>query len=206
MLNELGIVIGKDNKASNLFEKLFSNFMEIEYQKPHKYISELWSLYEQKEQRSANLNGKIFEYILATLFIREGIFPLYLHAKVACVPNIKFDLIFYTKEKVPICLSAKTSLRKQYKQADLESIALKYVHRKALSFLITLTDEAKVVKRKIKSGDVIGLDDAIIATNSEFDDLIVKLKKYKLEEPPVIKVIESTQIITEEKVNNYFNI
>ena len=206
MLNELGIVIGTNNKASNLFEELFPNFMEIEYKNPHEYISKLWSLYIKTEERSSNLNGKIFEYILATLFIREGILPLYMQAKVALVPNVDFDLMFYTKENGPICLSAKTSLRERYKQADLESIALKYVHRKALSFLITLTDEAKIVKREIKSGNVIGLDDAIIATNSEFDDLVVKLKKYKLEEPPVIKVIESTQIITEEKVNNYFNI
>jgi hypothetical protein len=49
----------------------------------------------------------------------------------------------------PICISAKTSLRERYKQADFEAIALKYVHRKALSFLVTLEEnEAKSVKAK----------------------------------------------------------
>ena len=71
----------------------------------------------------------------------------------------------------------KTSLRERYKQADLESIALKYVHRKALSYLITLDEkEANGVKNKIVSGDVIGLDNVIVATNPEFDELILELK------------------------------
>lgn len=110
--------------------------------------------------------------------------------------------MFYTSERGPICLSVKTSLRERYKQADLEAIALKYVHRKALSYLITLEEnEAKSVKAKIKSGDIIGLDDVIVATAPEFDELIKKLKEFEFSEPPTVKVIESNQIITEEKVN-----
>jgi len=205
MLKELGIVIGNNTKAGNLFEELFSDFMEFEYKKPSEYISVFWSKYESQKDRNANLNGKMFEYILASLCIREDILPLYMSAKVAFVPNVIYDLMFYTAERGPICLSVKTSLRERYKQADLESIALKYVHRKALSYLITLNEtEAKGVKAKIKTGDVIGLDDVIVATNSEFDDLIVKLRELKFEEPPTIKVIESTQIVTIEKVRTIF--
>jgi hypothetical protein len=147
------------------------------------------------------LNGKIFEYILATLFFREEILPLYISAKVAFVPNVIYDLMFYTSERGPICLSAKTSLRERYKQADLEAIALKYVHRKALCYLLTLEEyEATRVKEKINSGGVIGLDDVIIATNPEFDELIASLKKYKFSEPPTVKVIESNQIITKRNI------
>jgi hypothetical protein len=83
----------------------------------------------------------------------------------------------------------------------LEAIALKYVHRKALSYLITLEEnEAKSVKSKIKSGDVIGLDDVVVATSNEFNLLIEELKSYQFSEPPVVRVIESNQIITQEKV------
>jgi hypothetical protein len=65
----------------------------------------------------------------------------------------------------------------------VEAIALKYVHRKALSYLITLEEnEAKSVKAKIKSGDVICLDNVIVATSSEFDELIADLKKFQLSE------------------------
>lgn len=204
MLKEIGIVIGKNTKAGKIFETLFENFMQIKYEKPSDYISHLWDIYKNEIDGNPSLNGKMFEFILATLFIREGILPLYMQAKVAFVPNVDFDLMFYTKEKGPICLSAKTSLRERYKQADLESIALKYVHRKALSYLITLSDEAKGVQEKIKTGDVIGLDDAVIATSNEFNILVDTLKQFDLEEPPTVKVIESSLVITEGKVNAFF--
>lgn len=69
--------------------------------------------------------------------------------------------------------------------------------------MVTLEEnEARSVKAKIKSGDVIGLDNVVVATNPEFNDLIKELKTYKLSEPPTVKVIESNQIITAEKVKN----
>ncbi len=98
MLQELGIVVGKDLKAANIFEKHFANFRNIEYDNPSDYIETLWSTYQSNNKSNPGLNGKIFEYILATLFIREGILPLYMQAKVAFVPNVDFDIMFYTGE------------------------------------------------------------------------------------------------------------
>lgn len=205
MLRELGIVIGDSTKAGNIFEKLYPDFMQVEYSKPSEYVKMFWDKYENQSERNANLNGKVFEYILASLCIRENILPLYMSAKVAFVPNVIYDLMFYTTEHGPICWSVKTSLRERYKQADLESIALKYVHRKALSYLITLNEnEAASVKRKIKTGDVIGLDNVMVATNPEFDELVEELKQLDFEEPPTVKVIESTQVVTIEKVKVVF--
>jgi len=201
-LNELSITIGRDNKAELVFDNLFPNFLEVEYEKPSEYIQKYWDAFKNHSESNNNLNGKVFEYILATLCVREGILPIYMSAKVAFVPNVIYDIMFYTSERGPICWSVKTSLRERYKQADLESIALKYVHRKALSYLITLEEkEAKSVKAKIKSGDVIGLDDVIVATNEEFNQLISELKEFEFSEPPTVKVIESNQIITVDKVN-----
>lgn len=200
-LNQLGITVGLNNKADIVFDSLFPNFLNVKYNEPSEYISTYWKKYKDHPEGNNNLNGKIFEYILATLFVRENILPLYLSAKVAFVPNVIYDLMLYTSERGPICISAKTSLRERYKQADLEAIALKYVHRKALSFLVTLEEgEAKSVKAKIKSGDVIGLDNVIVATSNEFNELIKYLKTFQLSEPPTVKVIESTQIVTKEKV------
>jgi hypothetical protein len=202
-LNKLGITIGKDNKAEIVFDSLFPDFRKVNYKNPTDYVITYWNAFKYHKESNNNLNGKIFDYILATLFVREGILPLYLSAKVAFVPNVIYDLMFYTSERGPICISAKTSLRERYKQADLEAIALKYVHRKALSYLVTLEEnEAKSVKAKIKSGDVIGLDNVIVATNSEFNDLINELKTFQFSEPPTVKVIESNQIITSEKIKN----
>lgn len=203
MLNKLGITIGLDTKAATVFSKVYPNFFKIEYDKPSDYIRMFWDEYKKLPDTNSNLNGKVFEYVLATLCIRENILPLYISAKVAFVPNVIYDLMFYTKERGPICWSVKTSLRERYKQADLEAIALKYVHRKALSYLITLDErEALGVKNKIKNGDVIGLDDVIVATNLEFDKLILELKEFQFSEPPTVKVVESNQIITQQKVNN----
>lgn len=202
MLKQLGIAAA-DNKTGKLFEELFPDFLNIEYDKPSDYISIMWNKYEKLPNRTGNQNGRIFEYLLATLCIRENILPLYMSAKVAFVPNVIFDLMFYTSERGPICWSVKTSLRERYKQADLESIALKYVHRKALSFLITLdAKEATSVKKKIKTGDVIGLDNVIVATSKEFDELVKDLKIFEFENPPTVKVIESNQVVTIEKVKS----
>ena len=202
-LNDLSITIGRDNKAEIVFDSLFPNFLEVEYEKPSDYIQKYWNAFKNHSESNNNLNGKVFEYILATLCVREGILPIYMSAKVAFVPNVIYDLMFYTTERGPICWSVKTSLRERYKQADLEAIALKYVHRKALSYLITLDEkEANGVKNKIVSGDVIGLDNVIVATNPEFDELILELKEFVFSEPPTVKVIESNQIITKEKISN----
>jgi len=201
-LNELSITIGHESKAESVFDSLYPNFLEVEYNTPSEYVEKYWKAYLRRPEQNNNLNGKIFEYILATLCVRENIIPVYMSAKVAFVPNVIYDLMFYTTERGPICLSAKTSLRERYKQADLEAIALKYVHRKALSYLVTLEEhEAKSVMEKIKNGDIIGLDGVVIATSPEFDDLIGELKGYEFSEPPTVKVIESSQIITKEKID-----
>jgi hypothetical protein len=195
-LNQLGITVGANNKAEIVFNSLFPDFYQVEYERPSQYVAQYWNAFQKQEEDNNNLNGKIFEYILATLCVRENISPLYLNAKVAFVPNVIYDLMFYTLAHGPICISAKTSLRERYKQADLEAFALKNVHRKALSYLVTLDDgEAKSVKAKIESGDVIGLDDVFVATSSEFDDFISKLKALQFFEPPAVKVIESNQVI-----------
>ena len=169
----------------------------VTYNTPSHYISKYWKAYAGHPEANNSTNGKIFEYILASLLIRENIIPLYLEARVAFVPNVIFDLMLYSKERGPICLSAKTSLRERYKQADLEAIALKNVHRRSLNYLITLHErEAKSVKSKIGSGQVIGLDDVIVATNPEFDHLIVILKGYEFIAPQKVEVITASHKIS----------
>jgi hypothetical protein len=73
-LNDLRITIGRDNKAELIFDSLFPNFFEVKYDKPNEYIQQYWNAYNLHPERNNNLNGKVFEYILATLCVREGIF------------------------------------------------------------------------------------------------------------------------------------
>lgn len=212
LLQDLGIVKGAGTLAGGIFEQLFPSFMDIDYNKPSEYISTYWNAYLKKrdilldnDQQKRGVNGKIFEIIIATLLIREKIYPIYMNAKVAFVPNINYDLLLYSTDRGPICLSAKTSFRERYKQADLESIAMKYVHRRSKCFLITLSeDDAKMVNAKQRIGDVIGLDSAVCATNSDFDNVIEEIKKLNLIESPEIKVITTNQVVTKNKIKAIF--
>jgi len=212
VLQKLDIVKGTETLAGGIFEELFPSFMDVPYKKPSDFISKYWNAYlnirsdrTKNAQQARGVNGKVFEYIIAALLVRERIYPIYMNAKVAFVPNINYDILLYSTDRGPICLSAKTSFRERYKQADLESIAMKYVHRRSLCFLLTLSEaDAQMVNNKQKIGDVIGLDKAICATSTDFDELITYLKEFNLVEAPTLKVIESNQVVTHEKVKAIF--
>jgi hypothetical protein len=203
LLKNYNIVIGDDNLAAGIFEGLFESFEKLNYESPSDYITKYWDAYCQvreklvpNEQTRRGVNGKLFEYIICTLLIREKILPIFLNAKVAFVPNINYDLMLYREGYGPICLSAKTTFRERYKQADLEAMALKNVHRISKSYLITLSDsDAESVVKKIIRGDTFGLDDVIVATSHRFDQFISELKEFKFCGSPNVKVIESNQII-----------
>ncbi|MCF6344530.1 MAG: hypothetical protein L3J15_07660 [Devosiaceae bacterium] len=189
-------IIPNGGSSAKLFEELFPKILDVEYFSPSNFISKNWAIYENNPIKNNNLNGAVFEYLLASIFYLEGIKPLFFQAQVVFVPNVNFDFLCYSNEFGPVVFSAKTSLRERYKQADLEAIALKYVHRKAKSYLVTLNEiEAKSVNKKIISGDVIGIDNVIVATSSEFDELIKNIKKYDFIKPDKVEIIKSLRII-----------
>ncbi len=191
-LEKLQLVSGP--KVLKIFDNLYSDILDINYDSESKLMEELWSRYKPE---SPSLNGYVFEGILATIFYRSGILPLYVQAKLYFVPNVDFDFVAYTKECGPIILSAKTSLRERYKQADLEGMILRQVNRRSKSFLITLNEvEAKSVNEKIKNGLVLGLDDVIVATDERFDLLIKELKEFSFYKPEKIDVLTSTRLIS----------
>ena len=201
ILNKIGISAHKNSKAAKLFEELFpeKSFMDIEYEKPSDYVIIYWEAF--KSHNMSSLNGQMFEIILATLFVRENLVPMYLQANVAFVPNVNYDILFYTKESGPISLSLKTSLRERYKQADLEAIALKYVHRKAKCYLLSMEQgESQSTKAKIKSGDVIGLDEVILCTSEDLDILVSKLKELDLSLAGSVNIITTRRCITKEQI------
>ena len=179
------VVRNTKTKSVKIFEKLMGekSFMDIDYESPKDYINKYWNAYKNTNLGdNLSLNGNVFELIIYSLFFREGLLPFYTQAKVTYVPNIVFDAILYNRSQ-PISISLKTSLRERYKQADLEAIALKYVHRRAKCYLLTLeSKEAEENKEKIRRGDIIGLDDIIDCNTDEINRLIEKLKQSHYEE------------------------
>lgn len=211
MLQTLGIVKRGNSKTEKLFRAILESlsvddFENVSYQLPHEYVKKMWDTYKQinqlddsKSQNNNSLNGAIFEAIIFTLLYREDILPFYTQAKVAFVPNIVYDAILYNQE-APICLSCKTSLRERYKQADLEAIALKYVHRKSKTYLLSIDrKESEGVNDKILSGDVIGIDKVYLADDPQMDDLIAILKKSTYRKSIEVSVVEGNLIEKQQK-------
>ena len=199
MLKKLGIVKSKTKGYHVFIEHIAPDFMS-NTMGPSEYVRYCWNNYENSGvERNNSLNGTIFELIIATLFVKEGILPLHLQAQVAFVPNVNFDAVLYTHENGPIGLSLKTSLRERYKQADLEAVALKYVHRKAENYLLTMDrEEAESVSRKIATGAVLGLDKAVLASSNEFDSFVNNLKSKAFVSPGSVEIITASRIITEQ--------
>ena len=192
--------------TSSIFEKLFpgKTFLDIDYDSPSDYVTKYWNKYKELGKDSKVINGTIFEIIIYTLFVREGLLPMYLQAKVAFIPNVEYDMIIYNKEVGPISISLKTSLRERRKQADLEAIALKYVHRKSECYLISMDEqEVNAAKEEIKEGCLLGLNNVILASSPEFDSFIRDLKKYPLIEAGTVEVITSNKIVTSDLIKQY---
>ena len=87
-------------------------------------------------------------------------------------------------------------MRERYKQAEIEGMMMKQVHKRAKSYLLTLDlKEAGNVSKKIDDGRVLYIDKVCVPTEPEFDDLIKELKTYCLYEPGSVPVVQSKKII-----------
>ncbi len=195
-------ILKSKNKTYNAFTKYISpDFKSLSSSSPHEYVKSCWQNYKSncpdKEQKQS-LNGKIFETIIATCLYREGILPMFLQAQVTFVPNVDFDVVLFKEEQFsPIGISIKTSLRERYKQADLEAVALKYVHRNAENYLISLkSGEIDSVKQKLRQGDLLGLNKIVAADTKEFDEMINYLKSIKFINPKKVSIISGTLVKT----------
>lgn len=190
-LVELSLISGE--KICDIFDRLYPDIMTVTYENQHTFVRDMWDRYTPV---SPSLNGAVFEGILAVIFYRSEILPLYVQAKFEFVPNVDFDFVAYSKECGPVILSAKTSLRERYKQADLEGMMLRQVHRRAKSYLITLhAKETASVNAKIANGRVLGIDKVILATDSAFSEMIADLKSLTYLKPEKFDVVTSTRLI-----------
>lgn len=147
------------------------------YGSPHIFIGHAYNRCKKTYKSNSSVNGAVFEHLICEALNHEGIRPFYCHARFAQVPITDFDVVCYDPTS-PVVLSMKVSLRKRWKQADLEGMALRQVYRRAESYLITLSkNEASSVKSKIENGTVSGLNACVSADTEEFTLLLTKLKQ-----------------------------
>jgi DNA (cytosine-5)-methyltransferase 1 len=205
MLVETGIVKG-NIKSLEVFNSCISNdFTSIPAMKPSEYVNFCWVNYNKyckTRPQNNTMNGYIFELIIKSELYRQSLCPMFLEAELSYVHNVYFDVLLYsyqtilTQSEFPIGLSLKTSLRERYKQADLEALALKNVHKNARNYLITLNEsEARIVNKKIEKEEMFGLNKVVVATSTDFDDLINELKGMRFKDPGMIKVIKTGSIV-----------
>lgn len=190
-LTEMKLISGP--AVMRVFDDHYQDILDINISSPADAMKELWDRYPNKIR---SLNGKVFEALLATIWFRSGIRPIYVEAMLSFVPNVEFDFVAYSKENGPVILSAKTSLRERYKQADLEGMMVRQVHRRAKSYLVTLDENAaRLVNDKISTGQVLGLDKVVVATSNEFNELVTELNKLTFYQPAKIDVLQSKRLI-----------
>lgn len=184
------------SKAADVLLEVQDDFDAIKYKKPSSYVEAIWEKACNHSDFGRDHRGSGFELLIATILMKENLLPFYWQAKFEFVPLAIFDLAFYTKESGPIILSLKTSVRERYKQAEFEAQALKAVHRRAQTYLITLDhDEAAKLNENIDHGVLFGIDKAIVATTSDFDTLISDLKTVTITKAPTFEVIKDPKTV-----------
>lgn len=190
-------------KAKQVFKQVVPDITVDAELKPSEFIKKYWEKYQQSFTSNQNINGKVFEELIAVTLVREKIMPFYMQAKVAFIPYVNYDFIIYSNDIGPISLSIKTSLRERWKQADLEAVALKYIHRKSKAYVVTLDTDA-VRRRRIDSSQSLGIDEFILADTSEYDDMLKAIKDHQLDLSPTVEVVSSNIIITPSNYPEFF--
>lgn len=187
---EKRVVRSSTSIALGVFDEICHDFTEFKGKRPSDFMADIYDKFKLAGNHNVSINGKVFEYMISAVLLNENLLPFYAQAKVAFVPNADYDFLLYCKEKGPIVLSAKTTLRERYKQADLEAVALKYVYRKSESYLITMDEnEARHIQEKVLSGDVIGINEVIYAASDKFNEFIERLKTHKFEKAGSVEIV-----------------
>lgn len=197
--------MAKGAKVTDIVKKMIQKYPINHEWKPSQFISFYWNIYVSEFESNNSVNGGVFEQLLVLSLLREHISPIYVQAELAFVPNVILDIVLYNR-KTPITISAKTTLRERWKQADLEAMATKYVHREALCYVVTLS-ESEVLARRKEENSYMGINDFILAQTSEYDNLVEKLRQLQITASESIKIIQSDhKFYDKERIEKLYQI
>ncbi|MEZ0180203.1 hypothetical protein ['Camptotheca acuminata' phytoplasma] len=156
-----------NTQCVNILKKLFHKTSFLlnfhEYTKHHHYLLDKYltdNNYNSQSQKV--IRGKINEYLIFLYFQNQGIIHLYPQAYLFFIPDIKFDLVLFTKNKRIIAFNFKTCLRDRYKQAMVEGQQLKKLDTRFEFYLLTNNEpETQRLNHKINQGKVQGINQVI---------------------------------------------
>lgn len=204
ILYDTSIPKGKNTKTYDFFKKNYKKLFFDESIYSGNYGKYVKSVYEGTTHE--NLNGQVFELIFECLLIQLGISPFFCQTEMTFISDIIYDIVLFEKiidssktgyNVKPICISLKTSSRERYKQADLESMAFKQVHKNAECYLVLAESEKnkkiyEIINEKIGNKSTFGLDRAYDAFNDpKFNDFIKSLISKEYDHPKVFPVYAS---------------
>ncbi|MDO8060080.1 hypothetical protein [Candidatus Phytoplasma citri] len=128
----------------------------------HHFLNQYFINHHYNSQSQKVIRGKINEYLILFYFQHQGISNLYPQAYLFFIPDIKFDLVLFTKTKRIIAFNFKTCLRDRYKQAVVEAQQLKKLDTRFEFYLLTNnTVEAQRLNKKINQGKILGINQVI---------------------------------------------
>ena len=180
------------SQTETIIRKLISDiYVDVDLPESQ-FIEKYWGKYLSEFPSINTLNGTVFEELIAISLVRKGITPFYMQANIAFIPNVDYDFVIYCEDIGPLVLSAKVSLRERYKQADLEAVVLKNIHRKSESYLIS-TNRQEVQARKGKLDELMAISDIIYIFSSEYDDLLDRISQKTIIESPTVSTIEASK-------------
>jgi hypothetical protein len=176
--------------------------------KPSEFIQRYWSKYalycsDNFNAPQNSLNGKVFEALISIALCRVGIVPHYAQAKVAYIPGVNYDCIVYTREIGPISISAKVSMRERWKQADLEALALKNIHRRSVSYLVSM-DANEIRSRQKDTVSALAINRFVLASAAEFDEMLDEINQFTFIEAPTVVAVTSPAVITAENGKSFY--
>lgn len=183
----------KTSQTERIIRALITDIHSDIHLSESEFMKKYWGKYQSEYPSINSLNGTVFEELIAISLVRKGIMPFYMQANIAFIPNVDYDFVIYCEDIGPLVLSAKTSLRERYKQADLEAMALKNIHRKSETYLIS-ADQKEVQARKAKLDEVMAISNIIYIFSSEYDDLLDHISHKKIIESPIISTVEASKV------------
>lgn len=192
------------NKTQQILNEIFTNIDTTDLL-PSEFVAQSWEYYQVNCDVSNSLNGYVFEGIIMMALAQENISPIYEQVELTYVNHAIFDIFLYSEE-MSYALSLKTSLRERWKQADLEGLALKQVHKKSKNYILTLSDE-EVQRRRNDDVDYHSLDGFILADTPEFDELVSELRQREFEVAGTVTIIKhDRQSHTYDTLRNLYNL
>jgi hypothetical protein len=155
------------------------------------FVQNYWRHYQDEFTSNNSMNGAIFENLIMLALARAGIDAIYYQTELTFVHSAIFDIFLYSPAG-SVALSIKTTLRERWKQADLEALAIKQVHKETKCYVLTLS-HSEVKARRSHDRGYAGLDGFVLADTEEFDVLVAQLASRPFYRAGRVPIVQSDQ-------------